>query len=60
MQSRAPEWIDRFAIELGRLGTHAEPALLADFGFEMWKTDGGRPPDELARAGFDTWPPHDD
>ena len=60
MQLRAEEWIDRFANELGRLGTRAEPHLLVDFGFEMWRTDGGRPPEEVARVEFEAWQPHDD
>ena len=60
MQLRAPEWIDRFANELGRLGTRAEPHQLVDFGFEMWRTSGDKVPEEAARAEFEAWPPHAD
>ena len=41
-------------------GTRAEAHQLADFGFEMWRTSGDKVPEQVARAAFEPWPPHDD
>ena len=60
MLLRAADWIHRFAKELGRLGTRAELHQLAGFGFAMWRTNGGRSPEEVAREEFAVWPPYDD
>ena len=52
----ADEWMARFASELGRLGVAAEPRMLLEWGFLMWRTESGRSPEEVAREEFAGWP----
>lgn len=54
--TRADEWLDRFASELERLGLQAPPTWLDVCGFRLWRADGERCPEEVARAEFDRWP----
>lgn len=54
------EWVDRFAMELGRLGTRAAPEQLMNLGRELWRALGQVEPEAVARGEFDLWPPHND
>jgi hypothetical protein len=50
------EWMCRCANELGRLGLNAEPGLLLEWAFQMWRTDSAKDPEEVARDEFACWP----
>jgi hypothetical protein len=56
------EWIDRCAMELGRLcdPRRVQPWQLADLAAELWSSQGNLAPEDVARAEFDEWPPYDD
>ncbi len=56
----AAQWVDLFALKMGRLEVRAEPYLLVMMAEELYPTLGDLPPDDAAQAEYDEWPPHDD
>ncbi|MES2099805.1 MAG: hypothetical protein V4569_08305 [Pseudomonadota bacterium] len=46
-------WIDRFVMELARLGATIEPELVVDMAREVWPFLGELPPEAVARADWD-------
>lgn len=49
-------WIDRFVMELARLGAAIEPELLGDLAREVWPFLGELPPEAVARCNWDQAP----
>jgi len=47
------EWVERFALELLRLGTKAEPKQLFSLARQLWLTLGRVEPNAAARGEFD-------
>ena len=50
------EWVDRFTLELLRLGTQAEPTQLSGLARQFWSTLGSVEPAAAARGDFDWLP----
>ena len=46
-------WIDRFVIELARLGAAVDPEILSDMAREVWPFLGDLPPEEIAGCKWD-------
>lgn len=46
-------WIDRFIIELARLGAAVDPEILSDMAREVWPFLGDLPPEEIAGCQWD-------
>ena len=53
-------WIDRFVIELSRLGASIEPEHVIDVAREIWPYVGELPPEAVARAEWDREPVKDE
>lgn len=49
-------WVVRFVNELARLGSCADPALLADRGAVLWEIRSGRNPEDVALDELAAWP----
>jgi len=54
------QWIDAFCSHIGQLGARVDPVYIADMARELYETQGHLPPEDAAKAEWDSWPPHDD
>ena len=48
-------WVDRFAIEIGRLGAVGSPEQFVALAHRLWETMGRLQPQQAARTQFDFW-----
>ena len=48
-------WVDRFAIEIRRLGAVGSPEQIVALGHRLWETLGRLQPEQAARIEFDVW-----
>jgi hypothetical protein len=52
-------WIDRFVMQLSRLGAPGDPGEVGAWATEAWETLGHLDPVEAAQFEFDEWPSPD-